>query len=241
MGEMEHGIILSSHIQNEYDLRVVVLTENHGKVSTFIKNARKVKNEFKGKAVPLVFGEFDIYYGTSSNKINSIRVIETFDFFHTNLDEAIYAYYFLEFVNYYSRENNDEIELLKLIYISLKEIIKGEKPLDLIKAIFEYKYLVISGVYPSIEIKDSNSEIFLDIENKKIISAESSNYATAKISKAVLMTFEYLSTCDTKKTYNFTLSKDAVDEIIEVVKKYYEYNLPHKFNSLEYFKDVKIK
>ena len=239
MGAEEHGIILFSHIQNEYDLRVVLLTEKHGKVTAFIKNARKVRNEFKGKALPLVFGKFDIYYGHSSNKINSINVIETFDFFYTNLDEAVYAYYFLEFANYYGKENNDEKELLKLIYVSLKEIIKKEKNLDLIKAIFEYKYLVISGVYPSIEVENSSKDIYLDIDNKKIGNNAFNDSNSLKISKSVFNTLEYLSICDVKKTYNFTLKKDIIYEIITVVKKYYDFNHYHKFNSLDYFQDIK--
>ena len=58
--------------------------------------------------------------------------------------------YFLEVCDYCTRENNDERELLKLLYQSLRALTAKSLEHELVRYIFEIKTVVINGEFPGI-------------------------------------------------------------------------------------------
>ena len=52
---------------------------------------------------------------------------------------AYYAFYFLEFADFYTREANDEREMLKLLYQTMRVLTKKIIPFELVRYIFELK------------------------------------------------------------------------------------------------------
>ncbi len=57
--------------------------------------------------------------------------------------------YFLEVCDYCTRENNDERELLKLLYQSLRALTAKSLDHELVRYIFEIKTVVINGEFPA--------------------------------------------------------------------------------------------
>ena len=58
-------------------------------------------------------------------------------------DAAIYGMYFLEIADYYTRENNDEEELLKLLYQTVRALLKDNIDDRLVRCIFEIRSMVM--------------------------------------------------------------------------------------------------
>ena len=69
----------------------------------------------------------------------------------------MYGMYFLEVADYYTRENNDEKEMLMLVYQSLRALILPAIQNELILYIFEIKALVVNGEFPGIPANKSLS------------------------------------------------------------------------------------
>lgn len=63
---------------------------------------------------------------------------------------AYYGFYFLEFANYYTKEQNDEREMLKLLYQTMKALTSPHIPNLLIRRIFELKAFCINGEGPQV-------------------------------------------------------------------------------------------
>ena len=61
-----------------------------------------------------------------------------------------YGFYFLEFAAYYCQENNDEREMLKLLYQSLRALLHPSLDRRLVRAVFELKALTINGEGPNV-------------------------------------------------------------------------------------------
>ena len=109
------GMILSVAPIGEYDKRVVILTKEKGKISAFAKGARRPNSPLAGACTPCNFGKFMLYEGRNSNTLQSAEIENYFAELRTDVEAAYYAFYFLEFADFYTREANDEREMLKLL------------------------------------------------------------------------------------------------------------------------------
>ena len=58
--------------------------------------------------------------------------------------------YFLDVADYYTRENNDERDMLKLLYQSMRALELSSIPNELVRYIFEMKALVVNGEFPGV-------------------------------------------------------------------------------------------
>ena len=122
------GMVLSTTPVGEYDRRVVLLTKEQGKVSAFAKGSRRPNSPLVGVVNPFTFGEFTMYEGRSSYTIQSAKVINYFSELREDVLGAYYGFYFLEVANYYAREFNDELEMLKLLYQTMRALTNPHIP-----------------------------------------------------------------------------------------------------------------
>ena len=129
-------MILQTSPVNDYDRRLVVLTKERGKVTIFARGARRQNSKLTAAANPFCFGVFKVYEGKSAYNLIDVEVRYYFEELRTNVEGAYLGMYFLEYAAWYSRENNDELELLKLLFQSVRAIVKGTIDYRLIRRIF---------------------------------------------------------------------------------------------------------
>ena len=144
------GMVLSTAPVGEYDRRVVILTKEQGKISAFARGARRPNSPLVGAVNPFSFGEFTMYEGRSSHTIQSVKITNYFSELREDMIGAYYGFYFLEFANYYTKEQNDEREMLKLLYQTMKALTSPHIPNLLIRRIFELKAFCINGEGPQV-------------------------------------------------------------------------------------------
>ena len=139
------GMVIGAFSQGEYDKRLTILTKESGKITVFVKGARRQGSRFAAVSDLFVFGEFSLYVGRSSYNLQDVKVLNYFEYLRTDITAAYYGMYFLELADYYTREANDEALVLLLVYRALQGL-KSEK-LDnrFVKAVFELKLFVIEG------------------------------------------------------------------------------------------------
>ena len=66
----------------------------------------------------------------------------------TDFEGSCYGQYFLEFADYYTRENADCMDYMKLVYQSLRALLIPAIPRKLVRYIYELKAMVYSGECP---------------------------------------------------------------------------------------------
>lgn len=201
------GIVLKAEPIGEYDKRVVLLTRERGKISAFAKGARRSGSRFMAPTSPFVFAAFSLVEGRSSYSICEISSANYFEELRRDFEGAYFGMYFLELCDYCTRENNDEKEILKLLYQSQRALTKKSLDRRLVRAIFEIKLIVLNGEFPG--MPEGNFE-------------ESTFYAV-----------QFIEQTPVERLYTFAVSGPVLEELEKIAAKYRKDFLPGKFKSLE--------
>lgn len=203
------GLVLAATPIGEYDKRVILLTKERGKISAFAKGARRPNSPLIGVTNPFCFGEFYLYEGRTSYTMMQADISNYFMEVSGDLERAYYGLYFMELADYYTREYNDELAMLKLVYQTLRALSSGKIEMALIRAIYELKTLVVNGEYPDV------------------------NQEEGGVSPATLYTLQYIVATPVEKLYTFTVSEEVLQQLQAVMKKYMATYVEKRFKSLE--------
>ena len=202
------AIVLSSSPIGEYDRRVVLLTKERGKITAFAKGARRQTSKLIAATNLFAFGEFKLYPGRSAYTLTDAHIQNYFEELRVDFEGAYYGMFFLEVCDYYTRENNDEKEFLKLLYQSLKALMVKSLNRKLVQCIFEMKAMVINGEFPGIPAEGEWQE--------------STEYAVS-----------YIMNSSIEKLYTFTVSETVLSELIRIAERYRYHYIDREFKSLE--------
>lgn len=202
------GLVIQNLPMGEYDKRVTILTKERGKIAAFARGARRPNSKLMARTNPFCFGTFKMYEGKSSYTLVDAEISNYFDEFRDDLEGAMYGMYFLEVADYYTRENNDEKEMLMLVYQSLRALLLPAIKNELILYIFEIKALVVNGEFPGIP-------------------------ANKTLSPDTLYTIDYVVKSGLDRLYTFVVSDEVLRELAECVVEYRKRYMGHEFHSLE--------
>ena len=217
------GIVLSTMPVGEYDRRVVILTKEQGKISAFARGARRPNSPLVGALNPFSFGTFTMYEGRTSYTIQSASISNYFAELRGDIIGAYYGFYFLEFTDYYTKEFNDEREMLKLLYQTLRALTNPHIPNMLIRYIFELKALTINGQAP---------QVFqcMTCGNKERHAVFS---AVMSLDPSTLYSMQYIETSTIEKLYTFNVTEKVLTELGNVMSRMTDIYVGKHFKSLE--------
>lgn len=201
-------MILEVSPVNDYDRRVVILTKERGKITAFCRGARRLNNKMMAATNQFSFGQFKVYEGKNAYNLADAEISHYFEELRTDFEGAFLGMYFLEVASYYTRENNDDTLMLKLLFQSVKAIIKENLDNRLVRSIYEIKAMVINGEFPGVP-------------------------GNIKMSDTARYAVDFITATNIEKLYTFTLSEEAIVELAafsaDTIKKYTD----RPFKSLE--------
>lgn len=203
------GMILETGPVNDYDRRLVILTKERGKITVFAKGARRQGNKMMAATNPFCFGNFKLIEGKTAYNLIDAEIINYFEELRIDFEGAYLGMYFLELFSYYTRENNDEINMLKLLYQSIRAVVKESLNNDLVRQIVEIKILCVNGIFPGIP-------------------------TNADLLPGTVRTVDFIVNSPIESLFTFSVNDDILGELKELNKIYTKrfYDRPFKSLSL---------
>ena len=202
------GMIIKAVPIGEYDRRLVLLTKERGKISAFARGARKPSSRFVAATNLCCFGTFKLYQGRDSYTLAEAEISNYFEDLRMDFEGAYYGMYFLEIADYYTRENNDEREMLKLVYQSLRALSVPSLSHQLVRAIYELKSVIVNGEFPGLP------------EGKSYLPATE-------------YTVDYIVNSSIEKLYTFKVTEEVLNELKGIASKISKLCLSAHFHSLD--------
>ena len=201
------GIVLLAAPAGEYDKRVVILTKECGKITAFARGVRRPGNQLMAAAAPFVFGKFLLYEGRDAYTLAGAEVENYFREIAGDMEAACYGSYFLEMADYYGRENIDATETLRLLYQSLRALLKPSVPNRLVKPVYELKLMEINGEYRELPL--------------------------GRLNDSTLYAWQYVLAAPVESLYTFTLTDQVLGEFVRCVEQNKERFIDKTFHSLD--------
>ncbi len=202
------GIILKQSPIGEYDRRISLLTKERGKLSAFAKGARRSGSRLAAATAPFVFGRFKLYEGRSSYTLAEADVQNYFEELREDYIGACYGMYFAEVADYYTRENNDEKEMLKLLYQSLKALCAPSLPDPLVRCVYELRAIAVNGEFPGPP-------------------------ADRALEESTLYSLQYIVSSPIEKLYTFAVRDSVLEQLRQIAEEYMRRFVGREFKSLE--------
>lgn len=207
------GMVIKHFPVKEYDKCVTILTRERGRITAFANGARRPGNRLAAATNLFAFGTFKLYEGKNSYTMTEADISNYFEELMTDYVGACYGMYFAEIAEYYTRENNDEREMLKLLYQSLRALSAQGIPNPLVKCIFELKAIAVNGEFPGVPVD-------------------------RKLQEATVYTLQYIAASPVEKLYTFNVKDEVFEELSQVAHDYRKRFLNHEFKSLEILKTL---
>ena len=202
------GMILSSSPAGDYDRRVVILTKERGKITAFAKGARRQGSRLLADTDKFCFGNFKLFEGKSAYNLVEASITKYFEELRADFEGACLGQYFLEFADYYTRENNDETQMLKLLYQSMKALCKSTLDNRLVRVIYEIKAIAVNGEFPGIP-------------------------AGMDLSGSAVYSVDFIVRTPIEKLYTFAVTDSVLSELTMVSKTYMDRLIDRKLKSLD--------
>ena len=201
------GMVLMAAPVGEYDRRLVILTRGRGKITAFARGVRRPGNQLMAAAAPCVFGKFLLYEGRDAYTLAGAEVENYFREIAGDMEAACYGSYFLEMADYYGRENIDATETLRLLYQSLRALLKPSVPNRLVKPVYELKLMEINGEYRELPL--------------------------GRLNDSTLYAWQYVLAAPVESLYTFTLTDQVLGEFVRCVEQNKERFIDKTFHSLD--------
>ena len=201
------GMVLMAAPVGEYDRRLVILTRGRGKITAFARGVRRPGNQLMAAAAPFVFGKFLLSEGRDAYTLAGAEVENYFREIAGDMEAACYGSYFLEMADYYGRENIDATETLRLLYQSLRALLKPSVPNRLVKPVYELKLMEINGEYRELPL--------------------------GRLNDSTLYAWQYVLAAPVESLYTFTLTDQVLGEFVRCVEQNKERFIDKTFHSLD--------
>ncbi len=259
MKEMLTGVVVRASTYGESGKMLTLLTAG-GRRSVYLAGARGFKNRAIIMSQLFTYGEYTVNTREGRSYVTDLALIENFFELHEDPLKLSLASYICQVCEQVSVENEDESELLALALnmfyvLTVKEI----DPL-LVKAVFEARVMVLSGIAPDVEgcrgCGEERELLYLDVMEGNLVcpaclmkeeqeTAEHPPQDEVRTARILLPTergtrahLTYLLHCMPKKVFQYDSDPDVIPSLGGLTETYLLNQLECRASALATFRSL---
>lgn len=237
------GIVLHEMPIGDYDKRLILLTKEQGKVTAFVKGARRSNSKMLAMTQLFAYGDYVLSQGKTSYNVYQAQLIESFHQLRQDVAQLTYGMYMLEFADYVAREEEENKVLMHWLLLSLNVLDKGRIDARLVIRIFELKAMSIIGYNPWLDdcVQCHEEEVaFFSPEAGGVVCHNQGHGIKdlIKIHEGTLHAMRFILTQPMKEIYRFRLEQTELQALEMIMIQYIQHQLDHRFKTLEFLKQL---
>jgi DNA repair protein RecO (recombination protein O) len=222
----DKGIVIKEYFTGEYDKNMILLLKDKGKVTVFVKGARKPKSKFFAAAQLFSYCEFVIFDGNGFLSLAQADVIHNFYAIARDYDKFCAAGYFLELAGEMILPAMPAAEALYLLIKSLNALSKDLMDQRLVKSVFEIKFMQMEGYSPQLDECISCGEYFTDamfFEPQGVICRNCihNEPRRIRITDRTIAIIKYILNTNIKDLFKIKVSETAAIENLQTVSAFF--------------------
>lgn len=253
------GLVIRESDAGENDKRLVLLTSDRGRISVLAKGARSLRSKFMNTAALFTYGNYEITERNDHAWLSGASVTESFYGIRNDIERLALAAYVVDVVYELTGESEGALDMLRLALNTLFAIANDCKPRPFIKAVFEFRAMVMSGYLPDLSAcsvcgKTRASYMYLDVMNGEMKCAEClhtmelkkqpsedeivSARILAPLGSGTLAAARYIIEAPLERLLSFTPEDTTVSELSRMSETYLLHHLERGFPSLDFYHSV---
>ena len=246
-----NGLVIRETAVGESDKILTLLTPDLGKISVYCKGVRSIKSHRIASTQLFCYDELTLISRGDKYMLGESCLIENFFNIRADISKFALAQYFADLLCEVSVENEDQSELLTLA-LNTFHILLSDKPLKLIKSVFELRVLCAIGLTPDLSACEGcgniASEYYLDpvggtVKCRECLFESNSvdlynSHAYIFVPSYVLCAMNYIIGANKKRIFAFSSEGTLLDDLTSVCEKYTLSQLGRGFDSLNFYKSL---
>ncbi len=243
------GLIIRENSRGESSKSITVLSAELGVIDVFVRSGMKSTKMSSSTQLftysKLCLDEKIDAKGHTNYYLNSVESINLF--YHLRLDakKTALACYFTDLLCYSRIENTDCNEILKLTLNTIYFLDKGDRDIELLKSIYEFRLLCELGFRPYLvgcnscftyesDVMHFNFKTGL-IECQDCCDNPDSIFDYT-LDKKMLYIIRYIALTDFNRLFNFKISVKYQKRLTDFTEKFVKYYFTDNFETLRFYK-----
>ncbi|MBQ9346217.1 MAG: DNA repair protein RecO [Oscillibacter sp.] len=240
------GIVLRETPVRDTDKILTLLTEDRGKAAVIAKGVRKKNCKYAASAQPLAYSEWTLYQRGEWYYANEGSTIELFDGLRESLEAMALGSYFAELSEAAAEEELPAGPLLRHLLNGLYALSTLHQPPELVKPVFELKYLSLAGYEPLLTGcalcgRPDPAEPCLDIAQGTLRCRVCGTGSVSGAGFLMPLCRDSLAAArravygDERRLYAFRLGGEALERLSQVAEAFLLAQLDRRFRTLDYY------
>ncbi len=242
------GIVIRERQSGDADKFLDILTDKCGLIEVMARGVKRINSKSSSASQLFAYSQFCLSQRRNRYYIDSAEPIKIFYPLREDLVKLSLVSYFSEVISYSSFPDESRNEdILRLLLNTLHYLSEGERQPELLKSIFEFRFMADTGHMPDIVGccvcgNYIEKQMLFSIQNGKLFCKDCfSGYRdndVVCINESVLHAIRHIVLTDFDKLFNFKLVGDSMKLLSLISESYLRAHVGRNFKTLDFYKSL---